>query len=284
MIDKLFLSIGAMKAGTTWLRHQLADHPEIFFTPEKEIHYFADPDGTGGVLSLDHRVNRFKQVMSNVSSERLNDRVRANIRWYSDKFLQDDISEAWYTDLFDGRSPDQYAADFSNLYCQLRPDQWDHVRRACKLVKVVYTLRDPADRLWSHVKFHQDVSNQKQTYETFSRSDWKRLLSQTGLMAHGEYALALRTLSENLDPDEWHLMFFEEVREFPEKSLQGLEAFLNIRVRSYPTQRLKSVINPTKNIEMPAALKPIANDHKKRQIEALIDLGIKVPDTWSQGL
>ena len=273
-----------MKAGTTWLRHQFADHPEIFFTPEKEIHFFADPDGSGDALSLDHRVNRFKQVMSNVSSDRLNDRVRANIRWYSEKFLQDEISQAWYTGLFDGRSPDQYAADFSNLYCQLRSDQWDYVRRTCEVLKVVYTLRDPADRLWSHVKFHQKMSNQSQAYESYSRADWKRLLSQTGLMAHGEYAPTLKTLSKNLDDDEWHLMFFEDVREFPERSLKEIEAFLNIQVRSYPTHRLKSVINPTEKIQMPAALKPIAIDHKKRQIDALTNLGIKVPATWTQSL
>ena len=30
-----------MKAGTTWMQHVLAEHPEIYFTPEKEIHYFA---------------------------------------------------------------------------------------------------------------------------------------------------------------------------------------------------------------------------------------------------
>eukprot|EP00493_Phyllostaurus_siculus_P000433 UN00435 len=36
MIDNLFLSVGAMKAGTTWLYEQLKNHPEIHFTPEKE--------------------------------------------------------------------------------------------------------------------------------------------------------------------------------------------------------------------------------------------------------
>jgi len=42
MINNLFLSVGAMKAGTTWLYKQLQYHPEIYFTPEKEIHYFAN--------------------------------------------------------------------------------------------------------------------------------------------------------------------------------------------------------------------------------------------------
>ena len=43
-MQRLFLSIGAMKAGTTWLYSLLESHPQIQFTPEKEIHFlFCSP-------------------------------------------------------------------------------------------------------------------------------------------------------------------------------------------------------------------------------------------------
>ena len=32
--------IGAQKAGTSWLHHQLNEHPKIWTTPFKEVHYF----------------------------------------------------------------------------------------------------------------------------------------------------------------------------------------------------------------------------------------------------
>ena len=35
-----FLGIGAPKAGTTWLHHNLAAHPDLYLPPEKELHYF----------------------------------------------------------------------------------------------------------------------------------------------------------------------------------------------------------------------------------------------------
>lgn len=57
MIENLFLSVGAMKVGTTWLYGQLKDHPDIHFTPEKEIHYFANKVGIESQLS---HVNRIK--------------------------------------------------------------------------------------------------------------------------------------------------------------------------------------------------------------------------------
>jgi len=35
-----FLGIGAQKAGTTWLDHQLRHHPDLFLPGRKEVHYF----------------------------------------------------------------------------------------------------------------------------------------------------------------------------------------------------------------------------------------------------
>jgi hypothetical protein len=40
LLDNLFIGAGAMKAGTTWLYSLLETHPEIYFSYEKEIHYF----------------------------------------------------------------------------------------------------------------------------------------------------------------------------------------------------------------------------------------------------
>lgn len=39
--DKIdFIGIGAAKSGTTWLTTVLRQHPEIFLSKVKEIHYF----------------------------------------------------------------------------------------------------------------------------------------------------------------------------------------------------------------------------------------------------
>ncbi len=35
-----FLCIGAQRSGTTWLHHNLRQHPEIWMPPLKELHYF----------------------------------------------------------------------------------------------------------------------------------------------------------------------------------------------------------------------------------------------------
>ena len=46
-----FLVIGAQRAGTTWLHRVLSEHPALWLTPVKELHYFdkphRDPDLAG---------------------------------------------------------------------------------------------------------------------------------------------------------------------------------------------------------------------------------------------
>ena len=54
-MERLFLSIGAMKAGTTWLYSLLQRHPKIQFTPEKKIHFPTAHYSNPGFLSDAHR-------------------------------------------------------------------------------------------------------------------------------------------------------------------------------------------------------------------------------------
>ncbi|RME99376.1 MAG: hypothetical protein D6773_13045, partial [Alphaproteobacteria bacterium] len=58
VISDFFLCVGAQKAGTTWLARMLANHPEIFFTPVKEIHYFDHLAGITQHLSKRKRRSR----------------------------------------------------------------------------------------------------------------------------------------------------------------------------------------------------------------------------------
>jgi hypothetical protein len=129
MLKRLFLSVGAMKAGTTWLYEQLRDHPEIYFTPEKEIHYFANAIGIENQLNHRNRILKLKALMERTAkgnptfiAQHLDE-----ISWYVNYAKQREISNDWYVRLFED-SADKVCADFSNLYCQMGQDGWDNVR------------------------------------------------------------------------------------------------------------------------------------------------------------
>ena len=69
-MERLFLSIGAMKAGTTWLYSILERHPDIHFTPEKEIHFLAHYYLNKKHLTDKHRLHRARTRLNNIGNLR----------------------------------------------------------------------------------------------------------------------------------------------------------------------------------------------------------------------
>ena len=110
--DNLFIGAGAMKAGTTWLYSVLDLHPEIFFSLEKEIHYFY-------ARSVDRRVLRDEVRLDNVQKKYLQidpanshpEAVRKRLRW-SAAYLDGPLDDDWYRGLFMFRRDETYMADF----------------------------------------------------------------------------------------------------------------------------------------------------------------------------
>ena len=169
LFDGLFLGVGAMKAGTTWLYAVLDRHPELFFTFEKEIHYFHHAYLGSDVLREQRRLEnaRNRYTVFNPSVARAA-AARNRLRWTAN-YLDGPVDDIWYRNLFVYRNAEQYCCDFSNLYALLDETAWRRVVGIADRLRVLYTLRDPVKRLWSHIKFHLQI-----TGELARLDDWKK--------------------------------------------------------------------------------------------------------------
>ncbi|MEN8445581.1 MAG: sulfotransferase, partial [Cyanobacteria bacterium J06555_13] len=120
-----FLVIGAPKAGTTSLNHYLAQHPQIFMSPNKEPHFFAfegkQPDFQGP---------RDDQAW-------LNTRSVVN--------LED------YQQLFAKATDGQKCGEASTMYLYLK-ESCDRIYHHVPQVKLIAFLRNPVERAYSHYK------------------------------------------------------------------------------------------------------------------------------------
>ncbi|MEL7344675.1 MAG: sulfotransferase [Pseudomonadota bacterium] len=155
--DHLFLGAGAMKAGTTWLYRLLDSHPDVFFSLEKEIHYFY-------ARYVDRNVLRDQVRLENVRSKYLRidpatssaEAVRKRLRW-SAAYLDGPLDDDWYRGLFQFRRAERYVSDFSNLYALLPAEAWSKIANRTEHLRVLYTMRDPIKRLLTgdfEMKFH----------------------------------------------------------------------------------------------------------------------------------
>jgi hypothetical protein len=93
LIDDIFPSIGAMKAGTSWLAKQIEDHPEIYITPVKEVHYFAHMHSPIKILDKNGRIEAIKTYVAWTNADIDMNKLKEDLAWF-DSYLDDNINDA----------------------------------------------------------------------------------------------------------------------------------------------------------------------------------------------
>lgn len=280
ILNKLFLNAGAMKAGTTWLYSILREHPDLYFTYEKEIHFWSDYTLHSNTLSAKNRIQKAKTVIGNNQNEENIRKFEQLVQWYA-KFLAKDINLQWYADLFSfNRKAQAYNCDFSNLTCHMNDEGWKLVRHVAKEVKVIYILRDPVSRLWSHIKFHHQFVGQQEDFTTWSAGKFEAFISSHFIWPNCEYARWIDIMKRNLSEDEFKIFYFEDLVSRPVQELRKLEDFLGISNMDYSKLELDKPINASKKIEMPEAFTEVALKMLLPEMEKLDNIQVKRHESW----
>lgn len=274
LIKNLFLGVGAMKSGTTWLYEVLGRHPSIYFSYEKEIHYFAHCHTRHINLNDQARIRRMKTAFENIDPKRARaPNVRQKLMWYSN-YVSAPVNDIWYANLFSMRGDQKYCADFSNLHCHLDADGWDHVKSITENLKVLYLMRNPIDRLWSHVRFHLHVTGQFASLATWKEDDYLRFAAQPYIFPNGQYAAAVQRLRANLPADQLKIAFLEDVLKDSAGWLRDLENFLDIPRFNFTEELLGRRVNESPPMKMPPYFRDLFGDYAKLELKKLADLGL----------
>lgn len=207
MSETLLIGIGAQKAGTTWLSDYLRDHqPRVHQTPMKEVHFFDTylmPQY--GRYFEEQRLGAFKRSVASMSVETIGN---------------SDNAEALITHLHRFRairSPELYlefmrrGAAQADILCDITPDYalldsagFKLMRDIHPKVKLVFILRNPADRFWSSLRFnrtHNPLFDIEANFDPFlKRQDFSRF---------ADYERTLRVAQEHFDAEDIFVGFYE---------------------------------------------------------------------------
>ena len=279
MIENLFIGAGAMKAGTTWITNNLRTHKDIYFTYEKEISYFAylHAENCKFVLSDDMRINKTRRYSRNAGNNIENVR-KVNI--WSVNFLSNPIDDIWYMNNFILRDSQKYCADFSNLYAHLDKKGWEHVKSMAKNLKVIYIMRDPLSRLWSHVRFQLGIDNKLDLLETWTKEELYQYAKQEHIWRNARYSKIVASLQENLSKEQLHIDFYETIKTNPNQVLNNIEKFLNIEKRTYDLNKLSKKVNTSKVVKKPDFFDELFYNELYEEVKELKDLGVELPNNW----
>lgn len=283
VFSNVFLSIGAMKAGTTWLYAVLNRHPALNFSAEKEIHYFYHRYVNKKQLSEVNRlkaakkkyIHRFDPEASNI------DHVRQNLSWVI-AYLDRPVDDFWYRNLFEMRRGQEYVCDFSNLNTHLPAQAWPEIEAKCEKLRVLYTMRDPVKRLWSHTKFHLQFSGQLDKLESWGPDDFETFIRQPHIWDNAEYGRVLRNLKQGLASDSWKAIFYEDIHTDQRGMLRQIEDFLNLPAFHYPNDMLERRFVESVSRPMPVFFAEIIEQDVARICEEVQAEGFVLPASWGR--
>jgi hypothetical protein len=236
----LLYCVGATKAGTSWLYRYLHDHPDCGMPAVKEAHYWdtfgprarkkqlmsyrirlremralkveANEAGRGWqVDNLNRRINEMKALIATLEGDRTDDTAYA----------------AW---LHEGRQTTAVVADMTPNYATLPDEMLERMLNVSPQTKFIFLIRDPLDRLWSHIRMQ--ARRQRQDHEAYAQKSNNilyRILNrghEAHILERGDYPKIIRKLRRVIPEGRLLVQFAEEL--FTPVGVAKVCAFLGI--------------------------------------------------------
>ena len=282
----VFLCVGAAKAGTSWLHAQLAAHPECHFRAIKELHYFNAIDG--GFLRKEFQKHKAwqKELLERVAASdkaptddqaiRLADRGA----WLDVLNAREENLEAYLAYLQGGADGAKVVGEMTPAYALLSVERLKAMARMAPDVRFLYLLRDPVERLWSHVRM---IAGRRDPAGEVTEANCATILNRTlggaesEIAKRSDYAGALERLIAAVPPARLLVEVFEEV--VSGEGLARICDFLGIgRMKADPAP-----VYEGRALAMNAAQRSLAMNWLAPQYAAAEAALGRRPDAWAQG-
>jgi len=228
------IGVGAQKAGTTWLYDYLGRHPQVAMSPLKELHYFDQrfrPDLCGiWEKEFERQTSAAIALLTNGKTGSLShvqaliDRVRMN------------VDPAAYLEYFDRLATHGRAVmgEITPSYSLLPKEGFAEIRSMIGLAgadpRIVFILRDPAERFWSQCRFESSADRPVE-------SVYAQALADPQFLERTRYDATIARLRAVFRPQELLILFYEDL--FSGLAIERLCRFLGIAAtQADPNRRL----------------------------------------------
>ncbi len=275
----ILLGMGAAKAGTSWLHAQLHAHPECHFRSIKELHYFDALDGNGLAVEREKHLLEQARVQARAGStpnaaqaRRLADRAD----WLKVLSRGQEDRDAYLGYLRGGANGARVIGEVTPAYALLSRQRLKSIAAMAPDVRVIYMLRDPVERLWSHVRMIA-VRRDDQGELTARRAGniLKRVIDgkERQIETRGDYARALRKLRAAVPEKRLLIGVFEDM---VDGGLDRLAGFLGIA----PFAASPVSIHAGQPLPMTLDQRLAAERFLRPQYKAVEQELGRVPDSW----
>jgi hypothetical protein len=228
-----FLCIGAPKAGTHWLYDQLAWHPDAWMPPFKELHVFDRPlmAARRGITTYARRIHN--QGLEKLNAERaadlsppLSERDVQFFECYGEKKKALDFE--WYGKLFSAKGS-LVSGELTPAYCALPRGMVQQIARKFPGLKIVFLIRDPVARAWSHLQMHKRLLDRRGPGLSLDDlATVRAYLQDPSVQLKSRPTVAMPRWREVFPEKQFHYEFFDNIVECPVEARRSILGFLGL--------------------------------------------------------
>ena len=215
-----FLCVGAQKAGTSWLYRQLADHPDFWMPPVKELHYFDELSRIPSVASARARDERDRRFLESI--KRLSERSHIDLEGYARLFEAKGL-------LLSG--------DITPAYSMLHDEVIERIVSHFPNLKVIFLARDPVERAWSQLSMGVRLRNIS-PFDLTDVDHVTRTLLNPGVFLRSHPSKIVARWKRYVPPEFFRAYFFDDLQENPVELRRSILLFLGADPDK-PSGRLK---------------------------------------------
>jgi hypothetical protein len=220
-----FLCIGAQKSATKWFYEMLRQHPKVWMSPLKELHYFDR-------FMDDSRETRWRHNM-------LAEKNRTSPPWdadldqwtaYMDRIsAYEEVSLDWYRDVFSWPvADDVVTGDITPAYMEVPESAVIHAHELLGDIKIMLIVRRPLDRELSQLRMWR-TKKDSGVPEPQTEAEWMHLYDvMLARETRGAYSRGIPLWLKYFSEKNFFAMPFADVRERPLMLMKEVEDFLEI--------------------------------------------------------
>jgi len=278
----LVYGVGATKAGTSWLYTYLQSHPETALQPFKETHFWR----FDGAIRPDVAVADTERLIARAAANYETAKASNDVRWMATTSrnasafwrllnLHHNPDVASYLAMLDaGADASPIVADFTPSYALADVETLKQMQDVGRPTRFIYMLRDPIDRLWSHIRMNMGREGEK-SWTLAERFEAWMAGKSPEITARSDYKATLGRLRSAVPRQNLYVGFFEEL--FTQKGVDAICDFLGLR--HHPGDFAKRVWASGTDA-MPDAMRARARDALRDQYLAVETILGRVPDAW----